>query len=132
MAAKVRWRSDRESWFLVIHRDGRKKWKRYGPKTADKRQAGRDAREYNRKLTRGQLGIDPPKVPKPKPVPFVDFAKEWYRRKVELPRQRGLDGHLSANTARLREQGIRLHLGPILGLKTLNVGRFLLPRIDPI
>lgn len=113
MAAKVHWREDRGAWYITIHRDGRKKWRKYGPSKADRTRAQRDARAWNRALERGQLGLD--REQKTKPVPFDAFAWEWYRTKVELPRARALEGHLRASTAKLREIMIRLHLVPALG-----------------
>ena len=111
MGARVRWREDRQAWFIYVYGNGNQAAKRLGPKLADKRRGERLANEANRKQARGTLGLEKPKA---KPVPFDQFAERWLRARVQLPFERGEAGHLSPKSVRSHEQQVRLHLIPFL------------------
>jgi integrase len=110
MSAKVKWRENRNAWYLVVYANGTQASKRYGPTTADKRRAARRAREVNEEQTRGKLGLKK----REKPVPFDEFAERWIEEKGILPARRGMHGAVAPKTAKMREQMVRLHLTPFL------------------
>jgi len=126
MGAKVKWRKDREAWFLYVYANGTQAVKRFGPTLADKRRAERRAKEVNAAQLEGKIGLEK----KANAVPFEEFANEWLRRKVLLPIERRLEGHLAPKTAKLREQMIRLHLVPFLGRR--DIRKFNVPLIDDL
>ena len=110
MGAQVKWRKDREAWFLYVYANGTQTAKRYGATLADKRRAERQAKEVNRELTRRRLGLQR----KEKKVPFAEFASQWVQDKVLLPTERGLTDAVAPKTAKMHEQMLRLHLAPFL------------------
>ena len=109
MGAKVQWRKDRGAWYLIVHSQRDRTVRRFGATLADKRRAEKAADEINHRLALGQYE---PSQSQRKPAPFRRFAQDWLRRKVRLPIERGLDGHLSDSTASMRETMIRRHLTP--------------------
>ncbi len=117
MSAQVKWREDRAAWYLVVYDAGSRRVKRLGPTAADKRRGERRAKEWNRKRERGAIGLE---RPKPKPVPFDEFATRWLRTKVQLPIDRKLSRSVAPKTAKQREQMLRLHLLPHLGKKDVR------------
>ena len=125
MSAQVKWREDRNAWFLVVYDAGSRRVKRLGPTLGDKRRGDRRAKEWNDKRLRGAVGLE---KPKPKPVPFDEFARRWLRTKVQLPIARGLKGAVAPKTAQQRDQAVRLHLVPHLGAK--NVRNFDIETVD--
>lgn len=127
MSASVKWRADRGAWYLVVYDNGTRRAKKLGRTLKDKRKGEKRAKEWNEKRLRGAVGLE---KPKPKPVPFDDFAKGWLRGKVELPIARGLDGAVAPKTAKQREQAVRLHLTP--HLETRNVRDFNVATIDAL
>jgi integrase len=117
MSAQVKWREDRGGWYLIVYDSGSRRVKRLGATLADKRRGERRAKEWNEKRLRGAIGLE---KPKPKAIPFEDFAKRWLRAKVQLPIERGLKGAVAPKTARQREQMLRLHLLPHLGTEDIR------------
>lgn len=116
MGARVRWREDRKAWFLYVYQNGTQAAERFGPAPSDKRRAERRAKEIDRELRNGRLGLSKPE----KPVPFDAFASQWVEEKVQAPAERGLEGAVAPKTAAMREQMVRLHLAPVLGSRDVR------------
>ena len=117
MAAKVR--RINGVWWVVVHHQGRRRKKRVGK---DKRLAEQVAKQIQARLVLGEFEID---EPEDQPIPFDLFAGQWLRGQVLLPRQRRLAGAVAYNTARSREQSVRVHLVPFFGdqdIRALRIG----------
>ncbi len=117
MAAKVRCING--VWWVVVHHQGRRRKKRVGK---DKRLAEQVARQIQARLVLGEFEMG---VPEDQPIPFDEFARQWLRSQVLLPRERGLAEAVAHNTARSREQSVRVHLVPYFGdqdTRALRVG----------
>jgi hypothetical protein len=95
MAAKVR-RDKNGIYWVVVHHRGKRRHKRVG---ADRRTAEKVAREIQARLVLGDFDIRADR--REASVPFGRFAANWLRREVELPIERGLEGHLAHGTARV-------------------------------
>ena len=104
MAAKVKWREDRQAWFLYVYANGTQKAKRLGPSNSDKRRGERLAREVERAQTKGALGLERQE----KAIPFSEYADRWFEKKLQLPMERG-ESTLAPATVRMREEALRLH-----------------------
>jgi integrase len=109
MAAKVQKDSNGIYW-VVVHHKGRRKKKRVGK---DRRVAEQVAKKIQARLVLGDLDMAPVSV---KPLPFSDFAEEWLRREVEIPIERGLEGHHAPGTARIYRLQVDVHLVPHFGV----------------
>jgi integrase len=105
MAAKVR-RDDKGVYWVVVHHDGRRRKKRVG---RDKRLAEEIARKIQARLVLGDFTME---TEQKASVPFRRFARDWLRREVELPIERGLEGHHAPGTARVYRLQVEIHLGP--------------------
>jgi len=105
----VKVRFFRDAWWVVVHHQGRRRRKRIGP---DKKLAERVASEIRAKLVLGHFEMHR-KVAAT--VPFSRFARDWLRREVELPIDRGLEGHLAPGTATIYRLQIDVHLVPFFG-----------------
>ncbi len=116
MGARIRWREERGAWYLYVYANGTEAKQRLGPTSADKRRGERLAREIRSELSKGKLGLKR----REKALPFDEFAAEWLRVKVQLPLQKGIEGHVAPKTAAMREQMIRLHLKPFLGRRDIK------------
>jgi integrase len=106
MAAKVR-RDDKGVYWVVVHHDGRRRKKRVG---GDKRLAEEIARKIQARLVLGDFTME---TEQKAPVPFRRFAQDWLRREVELPIERGLEGHHAPGTARVYRLQVEIHLAPL-------------------
>ncbi len=115
MAAKVKW--DRGAWWVVTHHDGKRRRKRVGASRDDKREAEEIAKKINAALA---LGIFEPDKKTPEPVPFDRYARDWLRREVKLPIERGVGGALAPSTALLHERHVHRYLIPFFGDKDLR------------
>ncbi len=109
MSAKVR--QINSAWWVVVHHQGKRTKKRFGKTAADKRRAGKVAEEINHRLA---LGLEA-KSGGSTPVPFREAAREWLRLEVELPLERGHQGHLAPGTAARYRNDIEVHLIPYFG-----------------
>ena len=105
MAAKVR-RDDKGVYWVVVHHDGCRRKKRVG---RDKRLAEEIARRIQAQLVLGDFTME---TEQRTPVPFRRFAHDWLRREVELPIERGLEGHHAPGTARVYRLQVEIHLEP--------------------
>ena len=104
MAAKARFVDG--TWWVFVHHAGKRWKKRVG---SDKRMAEDLAKRMQARLVLGEL------TEKPKgdaPVPFAEFADRWLRLEVELPIERGLDGHLAPGSSDVYRMQVRVHLRP--------------------
>jgi len=105
MAAKLR-RDDKGVYWVVVHHGGRRRKKRVG---RDKRLAEEIARKIQARLVLGDFTME---TEQKAPVPFRRFALDWLRREVELPIERGLEGHHAPGTARVYRLQVEIHLAP--------------------
>ncbi len=119
MSAKVK--NDRGAWWVITHYQGRRTKKRIGTTKADRRKAQKIADEINARLALGAFRTDDPRE---QPLPFGEYAKQWFRSEVELPILRNAESALSPATAELHERHLRLYLLPFFqkrDVRTLRV-----------
>ncbi len=109
VGAKVQWRKDRGAWYLVVHTQRDRAVRRFGPTLADKRRAEKAADEINHRLALGEYEA---RKPEREAIPFGRFARDWVRREIEIPLDRGMEGQLAAGTARSYSMHVRVHLIP--------------------
>ncbi len=109
MAAKVR-RDKSGIYWVVVHHRGKRRHKRVG---TDRRTAEKVAREIQARLVLGDFDIRADR--REASVPFGSFAANWLRREVELPIERGLEGHLAHGTARVYRLQVNTHLSTFFG-----------------
>ena len=57
MAARVKWRANRASWFLYVYHNGTQVAERFGPTQADRRRAERRAKLYYMPATKLSLDV---------------------------------------------------------------------------
>ena len=76
MAAKVR--QERGCYWLVVHHDGRRTKRRFGPTKEDKRRAVKAAEEINHRLALG-LHASEASEGEAKPLPLDAQLREWHR-----------------------------------------------------
>ena len=107
MAAKVK--LERGAYWLVVHADGKRTKRRFGPTRADKRRAEKAAEEINHRLA---LGLHEVPRDQPEAIPFDAFARAWLRSEVLLPTERQSGGHLAPGTAESYASHVRVHLVP--------------------
>ena len=93
----------------MVHTDGKRTKRRFGPTKADRRRAERAAEEVNHRLALGQYE---PLRREPEPIPFDSFAEAWLRTEVLLPTERQAGDHLAPGTARSYASHVRVHLVP--------------------
>ena len=98
MAAKVK--HERGAYWLVVHNNGKRAKRRFGPTLADKRRAEKAAEEIDHRIALGQYEVKSEAEPQPEPVPFDQFAEAWVRSEVLLPTEREVGDHLAPATAR--------------------------------
>ncbi len=122
MAAKVK--LERGAYWLVVHANGKRSKRRFGPTKDDKRRAEKAAEAANHMLALGQYEAQRKrKEEELPPVPFDSFAEAWLRSEVLLPTEREVGDHLAPGTASSYATHIRLHLVPYLGtqdVRTMN------------
>ena len=107
MGVKVR--QIRGHWYLVVHYKGRRWKERAGPTKASALEA---AKVFQRRLASGEFEEGRPVEDAPQP--FNDFAVRWLRTEVQLPTARGVAGALAPNSARQREECVRLYSDALL------------------
>src|SRR4030095_4082042 len=96
------------AWWVVTHYRGKRRKKRFGPMSDEKRQAEEVAKKINAKLVLGEFAPSG----RGKTLPFGEFAELWLRREVELPLEREMKGHLAPGTARACRLQLDVHLKP--------------------
>jgi integrase len=92
---------------------GKRKKKRVGPTKADKRRAEQIAEKINAALILGTFPTA--EASGPEPVPFDKFAGKWFRREVQLPMERRMEGALAPSSVRNHELYLRKYLIPFFG-----------------
>ena len=111
MGVKIRkWKG---VWWLAVYHRGKRQMKRFGPSLADKRRAQRIGEQVAADLVKGKVDLDAIEEPEaPASVPFDQYAKDWLRREVTDPAERGTGDHLALGTARSYAGHVRKHLSP--------------------
>ena len=111
MSAKTRW--IRGAWWLVLHFQGQRTKRRFGPTANDKAQAEIAAAHLNAGLAEGAF-VAPPLRRAQAEIAFREYALDWLRREVQEPLGRGSHGHLAPMTVRQYESNLRVNLIPHL------------------
>ena len=109
MSAKVR--SERGSWWVVTHYEGKRRWKRVGSTKAHKREAEEIAKKINAALALGTFKPVDSRLEPPKPLPCDAELRRWHRTYSPT-----MKPSYETNTLGLIER----HLAPYFGTRDLR------------